>query len=314
MVDGQAWIDDGCANGRVRVDDAQIDEQAQMGDMQTDERTRVDDAQIDEQVRMGDMVIQGLVKAYALPGQLPLASKKQRRVLDGLSLKIPEGKTYGLVGESGSGKTTTGRIVAGLTHANAGSVLYGGRDLLSLSKRERRVMAADIQYIFQDSLASLEQRMTAGVILNEVLVIREVKGREERLSRVLRILDLVGLCQEHFFAHPHELSGGQRQRLNIARALITEPKVIICDEPVSALDVSVQAQILNLLRDLQGELGLTLLFISHDLRVVRYMADVVGVLFQGRIVEEAPAEKLLTHPRHDYTKSLLAAIPTMRSG
>ncbi|MDR1359253.1 MAG: ATP-binding cassette domain-containing protein [Coriobacteriales bacterium] len=263
----------------------------------------------DVPVRGGNLVIQGLVKTYALPGQLFLADKKQRRVLDGLSLTISEGETYGLVGESGSGKTTTGRIIAGLTHADEGSVLYGGRDLLTLTKRERRVMAADIQYIFQDSLASLEQRMTAGTILDEVLVIRGVGSRKERLSRVLRILDLVGLRQECFFARPHELSGGQRQRLNIARALITEPKVIICDEPVSALDVSVQAQILNLLRDLQGELGLTLLFISHDLRVVRYMADVIGVIYQGRIVEEAPSERLLADPQHSYTKSLLTAIP-----
>jgi oligopeptide transport system ATP-binding protein len=257
---------------------------------------------------MNGLSVQGLTKTFVMPGPIPFVGQSVHKVLDGLSFAIPLGKTYGLVGESGSGKTTTGRIIVGLTTTDSGQVHFAGHDLLAMDKRRRRAMAADIQYVFQDSLASLPGHLCAGAILEEVLTIHRLGDRCERRDRALQMLGLVGLRPEHYAARPHQLSGGQRQRLNIARALIVEPSLIVCDEPVSALDVSVQAQILNLLQDLQERFGLTMLFISHDIGVVRHMSDIIGVIYQGHIAEEAPPESLLTAPEHPYTRQLLAAV------
>jgi oligopeptide transport system ATP-binding protein len=213
------------------------------------------------------------------------------------------------VGESGSGKTTTGRIIAGLTPADSGGVFYKEKNLLQLSKKEWKPLRGDIQFVFQDPFSSLDPKEKAGDILEESLIIHRMGNRAERRHRVLEILETVGLQQEHYFRHPHEFSGGQRQRLALARALIINPKIIICDEPVSALDVSIQSQILNTLRSLQQKMKLTLLFITHDIRVVRHISDRVGVMYLGTIVEEASTGELFDSPRHPYTQALFSAVP-----
>jgi oligopeptide transport system ATP-binding protein len=231
------------------------------------------------------------------------------RAMKDVSFRLREGETYGLVGESGSGKTTTGRVIAGLTGADGGRVLCRGADLLRLSKKAWKPFRRDIQFVFQDPFSSLDPRERAGDILEESLIIHRLGGREERRKRVLETLELVGLQPEHYFRYPHEFSGGQRQRLALARALIIRPKIIICDEPVSALDVSIQSQILNTLKSLQREMKLSLIFITHDIRVVRHISDRVGVMYLGSIVEEAPVETIFAAPRHPYTRSLFSAAP-----
>lgn len=231
-----------------------------------------------------------------------------------ISFDLPRGKVVGLVGESGSGKTTIGRSVLRLVEPTAGVVEFDGVDITSLSSSEMRRQRARMQYIFQDPFASLSPRMTIGQVLMEGLEIQQIGTRPERIERAKRALAAVDLPEDAFDRYAHEFSGGQRQRIGIARALTLEPELIVADEPVSALDVSIQAQIINLLRDLQLRLGLSMLFISHDLAVVEYICDTVIVLYLGRIMEIAPAELLYANPRHPYTRALLSAIPEPEPG
>jgi peptide/nickel transport system ATP-binding protein len=234
------------------------------------------------------------------------------KAVDDVSFTVEEGTTVGLVGESGSGKTTVGRTILKLTPATSGQIFFNGREILSMSESEFRPLRREVQMIFQDPFGSLNPRMTIFNIIGEALEIHFPEmNRAARRERVAELLRQVGLQPEMMHRYPHEFSGGQRQRIGIARALAVKPKFIVCDEPVSALDVSVQAQIVNLLQDLQEELGLTYLFIAHDLAVVEHVSDHVLVMYRGKIVESAPAEAIYESPRHDYTKKLLAAVPKL---
>jgi len=232
------------------------------------------------------------------------------RAVDGLSFDVHEGETVGIVGESGCGKTTTARLLLALLKPTSGSIAVDGRELTTLPGRELRALRREMQMIFQDPYSSLNPRRTIGSIIGEPFVIHGVgAGRGERRERVQELMARVGLNPEHFNRYPHEFSGGQRQRIGVARALALEPRIVIADEPVSALDVSIQAQILNLLRGLGRELGLTMVFIAHDLSVVRYMCDRIAVMYLGEIVELATTAQLFAHPRHPYTAALLSAVP-----
>ena len=232
------------------------------------------------------------------------------RAVDGVDFQVMPGETLGIVGESGCGKSTTGRTILRLLDPSAGEVLFNGKDLAKLSKEEMRRMRKDIQMVFQDPYASLNPRKTIRQILLEPLKVHGIgSSRGERMKRVEEIIEVVGLRKEHLDRHPHDFSGGQRQRIGIARALILKPKVIIADEPVSALDVSIQSQVLNLLKDLKKEFNLTLIFISHDLSVVRHLCDRIAVMYLGRVVEIADKKQLFTNPSHPYTRALLSAVP-----
>lgn len=234
------------------------------------------------------------------------------KAVDDVSFDVEAGQTVGLVGESGSGKTTVGRTLLKLTPATSGSVLYDGRDVLPLSESEFRPLRKDLQMIFQDPFGSLNPRMTIHAILAEPLEIHFPQmTREDRRARVAELLGLVGLPADAMGRYPHEFSGGQRQRIGIARALAVKPRFIVCDEPVSALDVSVQAQIVNLLQDLQEQFGIAYLFIAHDLAVVEHVSDQVIVMHRGKIVESAPAEAIYESPQHEYTRKLLSAVPRL---
>lgn len=234
------------------------------------------------------------------------------KAVDDVSFQIEEGTTVGLVGESGSGKTTVGRCLLRLVKATGGSVNYDGQDVLSLQAGALRKLRREMQMIFQDPYGSLNPRMTIQSIIGEALDIHFPKmGKSSRISRIGELLEMVGLAPSMMNRYPHEFSGGQRQRIGIARALAVNPRFIVCDEPVSALDVSVQAQVVNLLRDLQEELGLTYLFIAHDLALVEHISDHVLVMYRGKIVESASAAQIYSNPQHEYTKSLLAAVPTL---
>lgn len=234
------------------------------------------------------------------------------KAVDDVSFTVEEGTTVGLVGESGSGKTTVGRTILKLTPATGGRIAFAGRDILPLSEREFRPLRRQMQMIFQDPFGSLNPRLSIYAIIAEPLEIHFPEmTRSERRDRVADLLRQVGLKPEMMSRYPHEFSGGQRQRIGIARALAVKPRFIVCDEPVSALDVSVQAQIVNLLQDLQAELGLTYLFIAHDLAVVEHISNHVLVMYRGKIVESASAEAIYADPQHDYTKKLLAAVPKM---
>ena len=238
--------------------------------------------------------------------------RKDFKAVDGVSFTVPAGKTVGLVGESGSGKTTIGRSLVKLIPATSGSVLWKGRDILPMTEKEFRPLRRRIQYIFQDPFGSLNPRMTVGAIIGEALEIHfKEMNSSQRADRVASLLQRVGLRPEMAGRHPHEFSGGQRQRIGIARALAVEPEFLICDEPVSALDVSVQAQIVNLLSDLREELGLSMLFIAHDLAVVEHLSDSVIVLHRGKIVESGPAREVLENPKDAYTRELLSAVPDL---
>jgi oligopeptide transport system ATP-binding protein len=231
------------------------------------------------------------------------------KAVDGVDFEIPEGTTLGLVGESGSGKSTTGYCVLQLLKPTGGSVRFDGQELTELGNEELRKMRRQMQIVFQDPYSSLNPRMTVGDIVSEPLEVHGIGTRKSRRESVRQLLDVVGFDPTFTNRYPHEFSGGQRQRIGIARALALNPKLIVCDEPVSALDVSIQAQILNLLRDLQRDFGLTYLFIAHDLAVVRAMSDTIAVMNQGVIVEAGPAEQIYTSPQNEYTKALLTAVP-----
>jgi ABC-type oligopeptide transport system ATPase subunit len=231
------------------------------------------------------------------------------QAVDGVSFEIREGQTLGLVGESGSGKSTTAYAALQLLRPTAGSVRFAGQELTVLRGESLRRVRRQMQIVFQDPYASLNPRMTVGKIVAEPLQTHGIGNRRSRRASVARLLELVGFDPVYTNRYPHEFSGGQRQRIGIARALALSPRLIVCDEPVSALDVSIQAQILNLLKDLQRDLGLTYLFIAHDLAVVRAMSDTIAVMRKGVIVEQGPAERVYTKPESDYTRALLAAVP-----
>jgi oligopeptide/dipeptide ABC transporter ATP-binding protein len=248
--------------------------------------------------------VRGLVKHFAVEGSDDLV-----RAVDGVTFEIFRGETLGLVGESGCGKSTVGRCLLRLIEPTAGEILFDGRDVRAVGRRELRELRQQMQIIFQDPYASLNPRMSVRDIISEPLVIHGIGNREERRERVRELLRRVGLDPDYMNRYPHEFSGGQRQRIGVARALALNPKLIVADEPVSALDVSVQAQVVNLLQDLQQEFGLTYLFISHGLAVVEHISTRVAVMYLGRIVEVADAADLYARPLHPYTQALLSAIP-----
>jgi oligopeptide transport system ATP-binding protein len=260
---------------------------------------------------MGQLLGVKNLKKHFYVGQGVLLSRlgKTVKAVDDVSFSLNEGETLGLVGESGCGKSTTGRCINRLLEASAGEIQFGDLDVRRLSSSDLKKYRRDVAFIFQDPYASLNPRMTFGEIMSEPLVIHRIGTRKERQERAKEMLKIVGLNPEHIHRYPHEFSGGQRQRVGIARALMLRPKMIICDEPVSALDVSIQAQIINLLEELQEEFGLTYLFIAHDLAVIRHICDRVAVMYLGKIAEIGGWKEVYNSPHHPYTQCLLSAVP-----
>jgi len=255
------------------------------------------------------LLVRNLRTTFPVYGGLLSREIGRVKAVDGVSLRIDRGHTLGLVGESGCGKTTLGRSILRLLEPDEGELLVEGKNILSMGKGELRSMRRNLQIIFQDPYASLNPRMTAGAIVGEGMKIHGIATGKSLRERVVKLFELVGLPPDALGRYPHEFSGGQRQRIGIARALSLTPSLIVADEPVSALDVSIQAQIINLLLDLQDKFGLSYLFISHDLRIVRHISDHVAVMYLGKIIEEASREELYSHPSHPYTQALLSAVP-----
>ena len=258
---------------------------------------------------MSLLEIRNLKKHFPVGEGLFSRNKGSLKAVDGVSLTINEGETLGLVGESGCGKSTLGRAILRLIEPTSGEVIFHDKNLLALHPRELRDMRREMQIIFQDPYASLNPRMRVGDIVGEGLEIHKLAKGKAKRDRVMELLHQVGLRQDHYSRYPHEFSGGQRQRIGIARALALNPKLIVCDEPVSALDVSIQAQVINLLEDLQAEFGLSYLFIAHNLNVVEHISNRVAVMYLGQIVELASGEELYKNPQHPYTEALLSAVP-----
>lgn len=258
---------------------------------------------------MSLLEVSGLVKHYLVGGGFFRANCSRIRAVDGVSLSLEKRETLGLVGESGCGKSTLGRLIIRLEESTAGKIVFLGREITACSGENLRELRSKIQIIFQDSYSSLNPRQTVGSLIEEPLNNFKVGARKERKERVSDLMETVGLNPEHFTRFPHEFSGGQRQRINIARALALQPDLIICDEPVSSLDVSIRAQILNLLKELKNQFGLSYLFISHDLAAVSYVADRIAVMYLGKIVEVLESEDLVVNACHPYTQALLAAVP-----
>ncbi|WP_423801867.1 ABC transporter ATP-binding protein [Neobacillus sp. SAB-20_R2A] len=256
--------------------------------------------------------IQGLQKYFPVRGPLGRlgGTKNYVKAVNNVSFRLYEGETFGLVGESGCGKSTTGRTIMRLTEPTGGSAVYNGTDIFQQSGRDLRKIRKEIQMVFQDPYSSLNPRKRIGKTLEEPLIIHSIGNRKEHTEKVMDIMQKVGLQTEQYYRYPHEFSGGQRQRIGMARALIANPKLVICDEPVSALDVSIQSQIINLMQELQEEFKLTYLFIAHDISVVRHISDRIGVMYLGELMEEAPTDKLFATPLHPYTQALLSAVPT----